>query len=180
MDMGHMAWTQAGRLTRAVALGATFVIATAGGTAAEPDTGELPVAAFTHISVVDDDLTLADIYLGEADADPDVDIDTSGSIAVETIYTLERPDVGYETGWYRHSGPAIFTVTVGTLTFIDDSCQTFDLVAGQSYIESSGEILNAVLVPHKNLDGEAVGWFTTRLSPVGAAGPLPVSVPCAL
>lgn len=178
--MGHMAWTRLGRLSRAVALGATFVIAAGIGTAAEPDTGKLPVAAFTHSSVVDDDLTLADIYAGQADADPGVDIDVSGSVAVETVYTLERPEVGYESGWYLHSGPAIFTVTVGTLTFIDDRCQTFDLVAGQSYIESPGEILNAVLVPDKNRDGEAVGWFTTRLSPVGAVAPLPVEDPCGL
>ena len=52
--MGHRARISAGRMTRTVALVATLVMATAGSTMAGPDTGELPVAGFTHTSVVDD------------------------------------------------------------------------------------------------------------------------------
>jgi hypothetical protein len=76
-------------------------------------------------------------------------------------------------------GPVIVTVTAGTLTFVDDTCQTFDLVAGQSYIEPAGEVLDARLLPEKNPDGAAVGWLTTRLSPQGVAA-VEVEAPCVM
>jgi hypothetical protein len=71
-------------------------------------------------------------------------------------------------------------VTSGTLTFVDEMCRTFDLVAGHTYIEPTGEVLDAVLLPEKNLGVEAVSWFTTRLSPSGTADPVVVNAPCAV
>ena len=78
--MGHMARTRARGVSRIVALGATLVMATAGSTMAEPDTGELPVTGFTHTSLVDGlvesttvtiptSLRLADVYAWLASAD---------------------------------------------------------------------------------------------------------------
>jgi hypothetical protein len=115
---------------------------------------------------------------GGALGSPDIHLDVPGPMAVHTTYTLQPAEPGYRSGWQRNDGPVIFTVTTGTLTVVDDTCQTFDLVAGHSYIGSAGQILDVVLVPEKNPGVAAVGWFTTRLSPVEAAGPLAVEAPC--
>lgn len=190
--MGNMTRISAGRFTRTVALGATLVMATAGSTMAGLDTGELPVASFTHTSLVDDVVeprertmptpeSLADVYEWLANADSaSVDLNMSGPIAAETTYTLQPADPEYRFGWHYDNGPVIFTVTTGTLTFVDDTCQTFDLVAGHTYIVSTGKVLDARLLPEKNPGTAAVGWFTTRLYPEGAAGPVEVDAPCAM
>jgi quercetin dioxygenase-like cupin family protein len=172
-------------------------MATAGNTMAGLDTGELPSAGFTHTSLVDrivepavgtaPTTSLADVYAWLADAGRfergassglGVDLDISGPTAVETTYTLQPADPAYRSGWHYHNGPVIFTVTTGTLTFVDDTCQTFDLIAGHTYIGSSGQVLDAVLLPEKNPGVPAVGWFTTRLYPEGAAGPIAIEAPC--
>jgi quercetin dioxygenase-like cupin family protein len=183
--MGHITRTQARRLSRTVALGATLVMATAGITMAGLDTGELPVAGFTHTSLVDDRVEpsgLAAAAFAErvASNDAAVRLEMSGSIAAETTYTLQPADYGYRLGWHYHNGPVIFTVTTGTLTFVDDACQAFDLVAGHSYIGSTDQVLNALVLPEKNPGVPAVGWFTTRLSPEGAADPVAVDAPCVM
>jgi quercetin dioxygenase-like cupin family protein len=157
--------------------------------------GELPPAGVTHTSVVEPSArtmptpdSLVDVYAwlastqwaaGGSLSGPGVDIDTSGPIVVETRYTLHAADPGYQLGWHVNHGPVIVTVTAGTLTFVDDTCQTFDLVAGQSYIEPAGEVLDARLLPEKNPDGAAVGWLTTRLSPQGVAA-VEVEAPCVM
>ncbi len=206
--MGHMARTQARRMSRTVAIGAVLVMATAGSAMAEADTGELPVAGFTHISVVDEqvEVSLADIYSGHADADRvevsladiysghgdadradggratrvGVDLGIAGPIAVETTYTLEATHPGYRSGWRYNAGPVILTVTTGTLTLVDDTCKMFHLVAGHTYIGTTGQVLNALLLPEKNPGVSEVGWFTTRLYPEGAAALVPVDAPCAM
>jgi quercetin dioxygenase-like cupin family protein len=130
--------------------------------------------------------SLTDIYQALADADRaargdiGAGLDLAGPLAVETTYTLRSADPGYRFGWHVNDGPVIVTVTSGTLTFVDATCRTFDLVAGHTYIEPTGEVLDAVLVPEKNLGVESVGWFTTRLHPAGVAAPLEVEAPCAM
>jgi hypothetical protein len=188
--MGHIARTHARRISRTVALGAALVMATAGVTMAGLDRGELPVAGFTHTSLVDDIIepqSIADIYAsfvssdsteGEAQSRPGVALDMSGPIAVVTTYTLQPAGPEYEFGWRYNIGPVIFTVTAGTLTFVDDTCQTFDLVAGHTYIASTGQRLDVVLLPEKNPGVAAVGWFTTRLFPEGVAESIEVDAPC--
>jgi hypothetical protein len=49
---------------------------------------------------------------------------------------------------------------------------------GHSYIEPAGQVLDARLLPEKNQGVTAVGWFTTRLSPAGAADPIAIEAPC--
>jgi hypothetical protein len=197
--MGHRTRTQARRLSRIVALGATLLVATTGSTMAGLDGGELPVAGFTHTSMVDDIVepmggistsgSLADVYAWLADVaraerrasgHVGADLGMSGPIAVRTTYTLEPADPWYRLGWHANNGPVIVTVTTGTLTFVDDTCQTFDLVAGHTHIESTGQVLNALLLPEKNPGGAAVGWFTTRLYPDGATDPVEIDAPCAI
>jgi hypothetical protein len=180
-------------------LGATLLMATTGSTMAGLDGGELPVAGFTHTSLVDDIIepiawtstseSLPDVYAWLADAaraerrassSAGGYLGMSGPIAVMTTYTLEPADPWYRLGWHANDGPVIVTVTTGTLTFVDDTCRTFDLVAGHTYIESTGQVLNALLLPGKNPGGAAVGWFTTRLYPEGATDPVEIDAPCAI
>ena len=67
---------------------------------------------------------------------------------------------------------------LGTLTYFDATCGTWDLTAGHSYIESTGQVLNVTTVPAKNVGIDNVEWFTTRLYPEGAGDPVSVAAPC--
>jgi len=70
------------------------------------------------------------------------------------------------------------TVTVGTLTFYDATCGTWDLPVGHTYVESPNQMLNAKVLPAKNVGVANVEWFTTRVYPDGAIDPVPVPAPC--
>jgi hypothetical protein len=107
-----------------------------------------------------------------------IDLRASKPINVKTTYSRVPPSSTYETGWHYHGGPVIATVTVGTLTFYDSACGTWDLAAGHTYIESPGQVLDAKVLPEKNPGIAMVEWFTTRLFPNGAIDPVPVSAPC--
>jgi hypothetical protein len=96
-------------------------------------------------------------------------------ISVKTTYSIVSP-TGALLGWHYHNGPVIVTVSVGTITYVDRACHTWDVSAGQSYIESTGEILNAFLDPAKNSGN--VEWFSTRLYPIGSGDPVGVVAPC--
>lgn len=130
--------------------------------------GSLPGSGFTFTSSTVNDVDIA----GKG-----IHLKTKGPIDVKTTYSRVAP-TGALLGWHRHNGPVIVTVTIGTITFLDAVCQSFDLGAGQAYIESTGEVLNAYLDPAKNGGLSTVEWFTTRLYPAGAADPVPVDPPC--
>lgn len=85
---------------------------------------------------------------------------------------------GFVGGWHYHNGPVIVTVTVGTLTLFGGTCGSWDVSAGHTYIESTGEILNAKILPEKNAGVSTAEWFSTRLIPGGLADPVPVDAPC--
>jgi len=150
------------------ALVATLVLLTVGTALAGLVSGSLPASAFTFTS---SSINSVDIG-GSA-----IKLKTRGTIDVKTTYSRLAP-TGALTGWHYHNGPVIVTVAVGTLTFLDAQCHTWDLTAGQSYIESPGQVLNAFLDPAKNAGLSNVEWFTTRLYPAGAADPVAVSAPC--
>jgi len=97
---------------------------------------------------------------------------------VKTTYSRQAPDPAFSAGWHYHNGPVIVTVTVGTLTFYDSKCGTWDLAAGHTYIESPGQVLNAKVLPAKNAGITTVEWFTTRLYPTSATDPVAVDAPC--
>ena len=130
--------------------------------------GSLPGAAFTFTST---SINAVDI------GGNGIHLKTKGPVDVKTTYTKLAP-TGALTGWHYHNGPVIVTVAIGTLTYLDGACNEWDLGAGQSYIESTGEVLNAYLDPVKNSGLSYVEWFTTRLYPAGAADPVPVPAPC--
>lgn len=132
--------------------------------------GTLPTTGFTFTSDSINEVNMA----GSG-----VHLKTKGPVDVKTTYSVVAPSATFEAGWHYHNGPVIVTVTVGTLTFFDESCGTWDLGAAQTYIESTGEILNAKALPEKNAGIANVEWFTTRFYPDGATDPVPVThAPC--
>jgi hypothetical protein len=158
------------RLIRVGALAATLALVATSTALAGLAAGSLPTTAFTFTSVTDNsvDMTGNGIHLK-----------TKRSVNVKTTYSRVPVNPNFFFGWHYHNGPVIVTVTVGTLTYFDKSCQTWDLTAGHSYIESTGQVLNVTTVPAKN-DGIAnVEWFTTRLYPEGTTDPVNVAAPCA-
>jgi hypothetical protein len=170
--MNPLETLQRSRLRRLLSLGVAGVLtlAMAGTAVAGLVTGTLPALGFTFTSRT---INSADIG-GNA-----IKLKTRGAIDVKTTYTRLAP-TGALTGWHYHNGPVIVTVAVGTLTYVDAACQTWDLHAGESYIESTGEVINAFLDPVKNAGLANVEWFTTRLYPAGATDPVAVSAPCSL
>jgi len=152
-----------------VALVTTLALLTVGTTLGALVSGALPTSGFTFTSVTDNDVNMG----GDS-----VHLKTKDSVNVKTTYSRVAPDPAFAAGWHYHNGPVIVTVTVGTLTFFDRACGTWDLVAGHTYIESTGEVLNAKVLPTKNPGIATVEWITTRLYPADAVDPVPVDAPC--
>ena len=157
------------KLRRVAFLTVLLVFAAAGTALGGLVSGSLPTAPFTYTSVTDNavNMTGAGIHLK-----------STGSINVKTTYTRVAVDPTFFFGWHYHNGPVIVTVTVGTLTYFDENCGTWDLTAGHSYIESTGQVLNVTTVPSKNQGTPNVEWFTTRLYPEGTIDPVNVAAPC--
>jgi hypothetical protein len=150
-------------------LGATVALLTASTALGALISGSLPSAGFTYTSDTINEVNMAGTG---------IHLKTKDSIDVKTTYSRVAPSESL-LGWHYHNGPVVVTVTVGTLTFFDSTCGTWDVSAGQTYIESTSEVLNAKIDPAKNPSVATVEWFTTRLYPDGAADPVPVDPPCA-
>jgi len=156
------------RLLRGVTAAVILVFTLAGTALGGLVSGSLPASPFTFTST-----TINAVDIGGSG----IKLKTRAPIDVKTTYTRLAP-TGALTGWHYHNGPVIVTVAIGTLTYVDASCHQWDLTAGQSYIESAGEVVNAYLDPVKNSGLANVEWFTTRLYPAGSADPVSVAAPC--
>ena len=156
------------RRLAAVAAAAILVLALAGTALGGLVSGSLPTSGFTYTSRTIHDVNI----VGHG-----IHLQTKGPVDVKTTYSRIAP-TGAMLGWHFHNGPVIVSVAVGTITYVDAACRHWDLSAGQGYIESTGEVLNAYLDPAKNSGLSSVEWFTTRLYPSGAADPVPVDAPC--
>ena len=159
------------KLSLVVVLVASQVLLNASTTLGALVGGALPTSGFTFTSITDNDVNMAG---------SDIHLKTKDSVNVKSTYSRLAPDPAFTAGWHYHNGPVIVTVTVGTLTFFDSACDTWDLAAGHTYIESAGEVLNAKVLPDKNPGIATVEWLTTRLYPADAVDPVPVDPPCAL
>ena len=156
------------RRLSSVAIAAILTLAVSGTALAGLVSGSLPGAAFTFTS----------FSVNAVNMDGNgIHLKTKGPVNVKTTYSILPPSSAL-LGWHYHNGPVIVTVTVGTLTFIGADCQTWDVSAGQTYIESTGQLLNALIDPAKN--AVPVEWFTTRLYPAGTNDPVGVAAPCSL
>ena len=161
----------ASRLTLIVALGATLALLTTATAFGALVGGALPADGFTFTSVTDNEVNMA----GSG-----IHLKTKDQINVKSTYSRISPDPAFQAGWHYHNGPVIVTVTVGTLTLVDANCGMWDLAAGHTYIETTGEVLNAKVLPAKNVGIATVEWISTRLYPADAPDPVPVDAPCTL
>lgn len=167
-DTGRIARTRVRRIS-SIVTATILVLALAGSALAGLVSGSLPSAAFTYTSVTDNAVNMD----GNG-----IHLKTKGSVNVKTTYSQIAPSEAFVGGWHYHNGPVIVTVTVGTLTFFDASCSSWDVSAGHTYIESTGQLLNAKILPSKNAGIATVEWFTTRLYPAGSGDPVAVPAPC--
>jgi hypothetical protein len=157
------------KIIQVAVLAIALVLVTAGTALGGLVSGSLPTNAFTFTSVADNDVNMS----GDG-----IHLKTKGGINVKTTYTRVPVNPDFVFGWHYHNGPVIVTVTVGTLTYFDATCGTWDLTAGHSYVESTGQVLNVTTVPAKNVGIANVEWFTTRLYPEGTDDPVNVPAPC--
>ena len=160
------------RLDIVVGLASALAVVGTGVALAGLVSGTLPSASFTFTSVTTNSVNIG----GDG-----IHLKTKDPINVKTTYS-KVPSTAWATfdaGWHYHAGPTIVTVTVGTLTFLESTCRTFDVSAGESYIASTGEVLDTKILASKNTGGNTtVEWFTSRMYPVGAVDPIPVPAPC--
>jgi hypothetical protein len=161
--------TEMPRTIRVGVLAVALVLATAGTALGGLVSGSLPTTALTFTSVTDNAVNMT----GDG-----IHLKAKSGINVKTTYTRVPVNPDFFFGWHYHNGPVIVTVTVGTLTYLDAACGTWDLTSGHSYIESTGQVLNVTTVPSKNVGIANVEWFTTRLYPEGATDPVNVDAPC--
>jgi hypothetical protein len=157
-----------GRLATTAAVALALVLATATAVEAALVSGSLPGAGLTYVGT-----TLNSVNMGG----DGIHLKTKGPVTVKTTYSIVAPSAALLGTWHYHNGPVILTVTVGTLTLYDSACGAWDVEAGQSYIESTGQVLVGKALTSKN-SGATVEWFTTRLYPDGAADPVNVAAPC--
>jgi hypothetical protein len=147
---------------------AALTLATSGIVSGALVSGSLPTAGFTYLSATQNAVNISGEQIRLKLKDP---------VAVKTTYSIVAPGAGFLGGWHYHLGPVMVTVTVGTLTLYDSACGSWNVTAGETYIESPGQVLNARALPANN-SGATVEWFTTRLIPSGAGDPVSVSAPC--
>jgi len=156
-----------GRLGVMTAVGTALIFATSTVNAALVS-GTLPAAGFTYTSLTENAVNMA--------GDP-IRLKIKDNVTVKTTYSIATPsDTALIGTWHYHLGPVFVTVTTGTLTLYDASCNSWDIGPGQTYIESEGQVLVAKALPSKNSGN--VQWFTTRVYPEGGTDPVPVDAPC--
>ena len=156
-----------GRLGLMTAVGTALIFASSTVNAALLS-GTLPAAGFTYTSLTENAVNMA--------GDP-IRLKIKDNVTVKTTYSIATPSATALIGtWHYHLGPVFVTVTTGTLTLYDASCNSWDIGPGQTYIESEGQVLVAKALPSKNSGN--VQWFTTRVYPEGGTDPVPVDAPC--
>jgi len=165
--IGRLPTRRLGRLGVVAAVGTALILGTSAVNAALVS-GSLPTAGLTYTSLTENAVNMA--------GDP-IRLKIKDNVTVKTTYSFATPnDTALVGTWHYHNGHVFVTVTAGTLTLYDATCGSWDIAAGQTYIESVGQVLVAKALTSKNT--AAVQWFTTRLYPEGAIDPVQVDAPC--
>ena len=107
-----------------------------------------------------------------------IELESTRMIDVVTVRFTVEP--GGHSGWHTHPGPALFTVSAGTLTMYeadDPSCTPELFPAGTGSIEAGSSRHNHLL---RNETSEIAETMVTFLLPVGAPlrTDLPASIHC--
>jgi hypothetical protein len=165
--IGRVPARRLGRLGVITAVGTALIFGASAVNAALVS-GTLPAAGFTYTSLTENAVNMA--------GDP-IRLKIKDPVTVKTTYSFATPSDSALVGtWHYHLGPVFVTVTTGTLTLYDSSCNSWDIAAGQTYIESEGQVLVAKALTAKNTG--VVQWFTTRVYPEGGTDPVQVDAPC--
>jgi len=165
--IGRLPTRRLGRLGVVAAVGTALILGTSAVNAALVS-GSLPIVGLKYTSPTENAVNMA--------GDP-IRLKIKDNVTVKTTYSFATPnDTALVGTWHYHNGPVFVTVTAGTLTLYDATCGSWDIAAGQTYIESAGQVLVAKALTSKNM--AAVQWFTTRLYPEGAIDPVQVDAPC--
>ena len=165
--IGRLPARRLGRLGIITVVGTALIFATATVNAALVS-GSLPSAGLTYTSLTKNAVNMA----GD-----EIRLKIKDHVTVKTTYSFAAPsDTALVGSWHYHNGPVFVTVTSGTLTLYDASCNSWDIGEGQTYIESAGQVLVAKALASKN--STSVQWFTTRLYPEGTTDPVAVNAPC--
>jgi hypothetical protein len=165
--MGRLPVRRLGRLGVIAAVGTALIFGASAVNAALVG-GSLPSAGLTYISLTENAVNMA--------GDP-IRLKIKDNVTVKTTYSFATPSDSALVGtWHFHNGPVFVTVTAGTLTLYDATCNSWDIGEGHTYIESAGQVLVAKALASKN--STSVQWFTTRLYPEGTTDPVAVNAPC--
>ena len=112
-----------GRLATMVALVMGAVLASSAIAEAALVSGSLPAVGFTFLSLTENAVNMT----GDG-----IHLKIKEPVTVKTTYSVVTPADQLVGPWHYHNGPVIVTVSVGTLTFYDASCGTWDVSAGET------------------------------------------------
>ena len=100
-----------------------------------------------------------------------IELETKRRIDVAVAHLTFQP--GSSTGWHRHPGPTVVTVTAGELTITDRKCRSQVFEAGDAFVEEGPPRHIAV-----NTGDTVTETFVTFFVPRGAAAlSIPASAP---
>ncbi len=100
-----------------------------------------------------------------------IELETEGKIDVAVV-RVTFP-TGSTSGWHRHRGPTVVTVTKGRFTFVTDDCVRHRYGPGQTFVENGGPREVGRLNNWAGKPGEIIVTF---LAPPGA-DPLTIPAP---
>ncbi len=101
-----------------------------------------------------------------ADQQGPIDLKIQAKTPLDVVVRRHDYAPGSSTGWHRHPGPVLITVTQGTLTFYeydDPDCTPHRVSAGQGYVDSGHGHIG------RNETGEPAQDFSVITAPVGGA-----------
>jgi quercetin dioxygenase-like cupin family protein len=106
-----------------------FAVAS-GSTAAPVHSGFTGVAAPPPVVQLLSRGTVAEPFEAKANG---IEVEAHGRIDVAVAHLTFAP--GASTGWHRHPGPTVVTVTAGELTVTSRDCQQHTYSPGQTFVE---------------------------------------------
>jgi quercetin dioxygenase-like cupin family protein len=94
--------------------------------------------------------------------------------AADFVMVAYHVDPGGTLGWHTHPGPALITVSSGTLTIEESDCSLHTYGAGDSFVDvGMGEVHNAF----NRGDTQVTGYATYLNVPVGGASRIDADPP---
>lgn len=99
-----------------------------------------------------------------------IELEAERRIDVAVAHLTFAP--GASTGWHKHPGPTVVTITTGKLTVTDRHCDTLTFEAGDTFVEEGPPRHMAV-----NTGDATTETIVTFFVPRGAALTIPLEAP---